>query len=269
MMLGRDLDHRLGRREPTSRPREALANVSGVVGSLVDGLEVTVRRGEIVGMTGLLGSGFEELPYLIGGARPATAGTLSIDRDTIDLARATPRQCIDAGVALVPQSRAEAGLALELSVQENVTIPRVRSRGSPARLGAGWQREEAFRVVRELRVRPPDPALPVGILSGGNQQRVLLGKWLIGAPKLLVLHEPTQGVDVGARGDILEMIFRVAASGCGVLLAGLDASELAAMSDRVLVLRDGHIATELDGSRLTFDEIVTSVYGTRDVIARG
>jgi ribose transport system ATP-binding protein len=145
-----------------------------------------------------------------------------------------------------------------------VTLPRIHSRGGRMLTGATWQREEADRVIRELGVRPAAPELPVGKLSGGNQQKVMLGKWLVGRPRLLVLHEPTQGVDVGALADILAVIARTVAEGCGVLLAGLDAAELAGVCDRVLVIRDGAIAGELAAEHLTFDRIVHTVYGTQE-----
>jgi ABC-type sugar transport system ATPase subunit len=148
-----------------------------------------------------------------------------------------------------------------MTVLENVTLPRVRLRGARGRIGTDWQREDADWVVRELGVRPPNPLMPVGHLSGGNQQKVLLGKWLRGDPKLLVMHEPTRAVDVAARRDLLNVIFRAAGSGCGVLVAGMDASELEVMCDRVLIMRDGAIAEEIVEG-LSLDRILHAVYGS-------
>ena len=145
------------------------------------------------------------------------------------------------GVDLVPERRESQGLSLSLSLLENVTIPRVRVHGSPGWLRSAWQRSEADWVIEELGVRPPAHAVTVGTLSGGNQQKVLLGKWLRGEPSLLVLHEPTRAVDVAARRDLLSVIFRAAAAGSGVLVAGMDANELQSMCDRVLIMYAGRI----------------------------
>jgi ribose transport system ATP-binding protein len=167
---------------------------------------------------------------------------------------------VDAGVALVPERRDAQGLSLSMSVLENVTLPRVRMHGTRTRMGAAWQREEADWVIRELGVRPPAAGTPAGRLSGGNQQKVMLGKWLRGNPRLLVLHEPTRAVDVGARRDLLEVLFRAARSGAGVLVAGMDASELQSMCDRVLIMRDGGVADELRGDDVTIERVVSAVY---------
>jgi ribose transport system ATP-binding protein len=123
-----------------------------------------------------------------------------------------------------------------------------------------WQLREASQVIGELAVRPPDPRMLVGQLSGGNQQKVLLGKWLCSETQLLLLHEPTQGVDVGARRDIEEAIARVAERGSAVLLAGMDAGELAALCDRVIVMREGRIHGEVSGE-ITPERIIDAVYG--------
>lgn len=265
LMLGRELDARLTRRHRAARPaRPAVAQVRGLTGALLQGVDLDVAAGEVVGVTGLIGSGYEELPYLIGGAKPARAGTLTVAGTTLALVRPSPRAFIAAGVALVPERRADDGLALSLSVRENVTLPRIRARGGRLFTGGEWQREEVDRVIGELGVRPAAPELPVAKLSGGNQQKVLLGKWLVGRPRLLALHEPTQGVDVGAQADILAVIERTVAEGCGVLIAGLDATELAGVCDRVLVIREGAITRELVGESVGFDQIVHAVYGARE-----
>ncbi|HKP89396.1 MAG TPA: sugar ABC transporter ATP-binding protein [Thermoleophilaceae bacterium] len=264
LMLGRELEsHPLERPAAASPDRAPAARASGLRGRLVDGIDLDVAAGEIVGATGLVGSGFEELPYLLGGARCAVAGQLTVGDRTIDLASACPRDLVDAGVALVPERRDAQGLSLTMSVLENVTLPRIRLHGSPGRMGRGWQREEADWVIRELGVRPAVQDAPVARLSGGNQQKVMLGKWLRGEPRLLVLHEPTRAVDVAARRDLLEALFGVARSGAGVLVAGMDAHELHSMCDRVLVMRNGSVGEELRGDELTVEGIVNAVYRNR------
>jgi ribose transport system ATP-binding protein len=139
----------------------------------------------------------------------------------------------------------------------------VRLHGSPGRMGSDWQREDADWVIRELGVRPHAHDVPVAQLSGGNQQKVMLGKWLRGEPRLLVLHEPTRAVDVAARRDLLEVLFRAARAGSGVLVAGMDAHELQSMCDRVLVMRNGSVGEELRGAEVTVEGIVDAVYRNR------
>jgi ribose transport system ATP-binding protein len=261
LMLGYELDARpVERAVATNNGRPPVARAADVRGQLVDGVSLEIGAGEIVGVTGLMGSGFEELPYLLGGARCAAAGELVVDGRSVDLTAACPRDLVDAGVALVPERRDAHGLSLSMSVLENVTLPRVRVHGSRGRLGSGWQRDEADWVIRELGVRPPAPALPVGRLSGGNQQKVLLGKWLRGEPRLLVLHEPTRAVDVAARRDLLDVLFRAARAGAGVLVAGMDANELQGMCDRILIMRDGSVGEEIAGAEVTVERVVEAVY---------
>ncbi|HTY72643.1 MAG TPA: sugar ABC transporter ATP-binding protein [Actinomycetes bacterium] len=260
MMLGRHLvTHR---RVDSHAGSEVVATVDHLAVGQVSGLDLQVRQGEIVGLTGLLGSGFEEVAHALGGARRALAGRLSVDGRVValDRRRGSTEEFVDAGVALVPERRVEEGVALELSVAENLTLPRVRSRGSRLRIGSAWQADEAQRMITRLDIKPADPKALVGTLSGGNQQKVLLGKWLAGSPRLLVLHEPTQAVDVGARHDIIDALREAAAGGCAIVVASVDAADLAVLCDRVLVFRDGRVSAELTGD-LDQDAIVHATFG--------
>jgi ribose transport system ATP-binding protein len=160
---------------------------------------------------------------------------------------------------LVPESREREGLALDLSVADNVLLPRRRGRAAVLPLERGAERALVGHWVAELDVRPPDPGQLVGTLSGGNQQKVLLAKWLATGPTLLVLHEPTQAVDVGARQTITTAVREAAASGCAVLVAGSDETELTMLCDRVLVFRDGRAVAELSGD-FSPDDITTSLF---------
>jgi ribose transport system ATP-binding protein len=260
MMLGRHLVTH-GRVDSHAQGTAA-ASVRGLVAGPVSGLDLDVKQGEIVGLTGLIGSGFQEVAEALGGARRAEAGDLSVQGQVLglDRRRGSTEEFISAGIAFVPESRLSEGLAAELSVAQNLTLPRVRRRGSRLRTGSAWQAEETAAMIAKLDIKPPNPAAPIGTLSGGNQQKVLLAKWLAGAPNLLVLHEPTQAVDVGARHDIIDAIREAAASGCGVLIASIDAVDLAVLCDRVLVFRDGQVAAELSGD-LDQDDIVHATFG--------
>ncbi len=260
MMLGR---HLVTHRRVDSHAREAVvASARGLAAGPVNGLDLDIRRGEIVGLTGLIGSGFQEAAEALGGARRGDSGELSVqDRVlTLDRRRGSTEVFVDAGVAFVPERRLDEGLAGELSVADNLTLPRVRRRGTRLRIGAAWQAEETAAMIAKLDIRPPDQRAPVATLSGGNQQKVLLAKWLAGAPNLLVLHEPTQAVDVGARHGIIDAIREAARDGCGVVIASVDAADLAVLCDRVLVFRDGQITGELSGD-LDQDDIVHATFG--------
>ncbi|WP_371657310.1 sugar ABC transporter ATP-binding protein [Streptomyces sp. NBC_00280] len=259
MMLGRHLVTQ-GPRASHAQNRPA-ASVRGLSVGAVNGLDLAVRRGEIVGLTGLVGSGFVKVAEALAGARTARAGTLSLRGHdlALDRGRGSSGQFVRAGVAFVPERRLEAGLAGELSVAENLTLPRVGRRGGPLRIGAAWQAEETAAMITKLDIRPPDPHAPVHTLSGGNQQKVLLAKWLADAPELLVLNEPTQAVDVGARHDIMEAVRAAARDGCAVVIASIDPTDLAVLCDRVLVFRDGQVTRELTGD-LEQDTVVRAVF---------
>lgn len=256
-MLGKVVEQKLHRREHREADGDVV-EIRGLRGRLVDGVDLDVRPGEVVGVTGVAGAGWDELPYLVTGAQPARQGTVQVGDRSLDLRRAGSRRCITAGIALVPEHRIDDGLALTLTVAENITLPRVKGKGQRWRIGNRWQRAEASSVLTGLDVRPPRADMPVGQLSGGNQQKVMLGKWLEGRPRLLVLHEPTQAVDVGAREDILQAVATTASRGVAVVLASIQPADLAAVCNRVLVFHDGRITDQI--SSPTEESIVEAVY---------
>jgi ribose transport system ATP-binding protein len=260
LMLGRHLVTH-GRVDSHARDDRA-ASVRDLSTEQVKSLDVDVRCGEIVGLTGLMGSGFEDVAEALGGARRPLSGKLSAGNRTLDLSRrrASTEEFVAAGVGYVPERRLDEGLAGEMTVAENMTLPRIRSRGGRLRTGGAWQTEEATAMIAKLDIKPPNPDAPVGTLSGGNQQKVVLAKWLAGEPDLLVLREPTQAVDVGARHDIIDAIREAARGGCGVLIASIDAADLAVLCDRVLVFRDGKVTDELTGD-LDQDDIIHATFG--------
>lgn len=221
---------------------------------------LTLHAGEIVGLTGLIGSGFDVLPYVIFGATPAEAGTLLLDGETLNLVGMTPRRALRAGVALLPADRQGASGIGGLSVAENVMVLALsRFFGR-----LGLNRRGLARRARELcgafEVRPSDPHLPLRALSGGNAQKVLLAKWLSQHPKLLLLDEPTQGVDVGSRQQLLRAIKMAAQGGAAVLCASTDFEQLAAICDRVVIFNRGRVTVELAGGDLTKSCIAESCY---------
>jgi ribose transport system ATP-binding protein len=259
LMIGR---HVVTQRHAQSHAQdETAAAVRGVAIGDVAGFDLTVRRGEIVGLTGLMGSGFADVAEAVAGATRATAGRLRIGERELDLAgrRGSSAAFIEAGVGYVPERRLDAGVAADMSVTDNLTLPRLLTEGRRLVIGRAWQAEETSEMIERLDIRPPDPKAAVGTLSGGNQQKVLLGKWLAGSPDLLVLNEPTQAVDVGARHDIVEAVRETAREGCAVLVASIDAGDLAVLCDRVLVFQRGAVVAELSGD-LTADQIIDATF---------
>jgi len=239
--------------------------VTGLSGPHLREVSFAVAKGEVLGITGLPGSGYEDLPYLLTGARKASAGELRTSAGTVRLARGNVAACLRAGVVLVPERRDRDGLAFELTVADNISLPVVRGRGRPWFVARRWQQEEAEAAARSLDIRPRTPSILVKELSGGNQQKVLLAKWLNTGPALLVLHEPTQAVDIGARTDILRQIQRAADSGVSVLLVSSEPEDLVATCDRILVygrevgLREARVTTT--------DELIEMIYVTNAATA--
>lgn len=246
VMLGRELS-------TLSFPRGSVPagpglTVTGLTGpGLRESVDLTLAPGEIVGLTGLPGAGHDAVPYLLAGATRASSGALSLDGQHVDLAATGLAELTRHGVVLVPEDRLREGLCGERSVSDNIALPWLDLHGRRWATGSGWQRREAQAVLDDLDVVPRDASLPVARLSGGNQQKVLLGKWLVGRPKVLLLCEPTQAVDVQARHDILEAIHAVARRGTPVLIASSEASDLAVLCDRVLIFRDGALVEQLTG----------------------
>jgi ribose transport system ATP-binding protein len=234
--------------------------LSDVASSHLAGVSLQIAPGEIVGVTGLADAGYSELPYLLAGAKRASAGRLVVAGREIDLVRLDPAAAMAAGIALVPGDREHAGLAIELTVAENAALPRTGGRGS--RLVPIPRQDELAELtpwLDRLELRPRDPAMIVGKLSGGNQQKVVLAKWLARDPNLLVLHEPTQAVDVGAREIIVTAIKDAALAGCAVLVASGDENELSMLCDRIVIFSDGRIKQELQGPCAP-DDIVDAIF---------
>jgi ribose transport system ATP-binding protein len=235
--------------------------VDGLRGASVKDVSFAMHEGEVVGLTGLIGSGFEEVPHLLYGARQAAAGVLTIRGVPIDLRRLKPTGAIEAGMALIPADRKTDGSVGSLPVDENVALSVLDRYFNGVMLDRRRMRRETGELMREFDVRPNDPSLPYGALSGGNQQKALLAKWFQTEPRLLLLDEPTQGVDVGARQQIYELI-RTAAQerGVHVLCASSDYEQLAALCDRVIVFGRGRIWRELVGAEVTKDRIIEQSY---------
>jgi ribose transport system ATP-binding protein len=229
--------------------------VEHLAGELVRDVSFALRAGEIVGIGGLAESGVGELPLLLSGARRRTGGALRVDGRELPEG-ASPRAVIDAGLALLPADRLRSGGIASLSVRENVVLPDARSYWHRS----GVERSTLRRLIDRLDVRPPSAAALFGSLSGGNQQKVLLGKWLLLGPSVIVLDDPTSGVDPGARETIFSILREAASEGLAVLLFSTELEQLVAMCSRVLVLRDGAVTTQLAGAELTRETVTKWCY---------
>ena len=221
----------------------------------VTSVSFDVREGEVLGLTGLLRSGYELIPYVLFGAERALHGCAVIGATSYELNGFSPKDAIKAGVALVPGDRTRDGGVGDATVSENLTLATLSSYWSMGRLRRKAEIIHAGEVVARFGVRPSDPLRAFGTLSGGNQQKVVVAKWLEADPKLLLLHEPTQGVDVGARAEIFGTLKAAATSGTAIVIASTEYEDLAHLCDRVLVLRDGSVVSEISGADLTAERI--------------
>jgi ribose transport system ATP-binding protein len=256
IMLGKSVD-RVSRSTQSISPTPA-ATIHDLTWGLVEDFSITVGEGEVVGLTGLPGSGFEAIPYLVTGALRPESGTLTTARGSMDLSSASVADCLKSGVALVPERRDRDGLAYDMSIQDNIALPSLSRRGKPWRVSRGWQRQQANDAIENLGIRARSASTLVKELSGGNQQKVLMAKWLSVGPRLFVLHEPTQAVDVGARRDLLQAIRDNAAEGIGVLLVSIEPSDLVDVCDRILVFRPHQPLVELRTENA--DDVLDAIY---------
>jgi ribose transport system ATP-binding protein len=261
LMANREVrDHFPRRRCPPGVELLRLEHVSGSPGGLnVADVSLTVCRGEIVGLAGLLGAGRTELARLIVGAdRPTSGRVLVAGRDVTPK---TPRQAIAAGIGFLPEDRKRHGLVLMRSVRENIALPNL-GRWSRAGVVSGRaERETAERWVAELRIKTPHVAERVVRLSGGTQQKVVLARWLAAEASLLVMDEPTRGVDVGAKVEIYELMNQLTAAGAGILMISSELPEVLGMSDRIYVMRHGRIQAELDSATATEERVLQVALG--------
>jgi D-xylose transport system ATP-binding protein len=227
---------------------------------LVRDVSFTVRAGEVLGIGGLIGAGRTELLMSIFGAAPGRrTGVVIVGGQP--LAGRGPAEAMQHGVALLGEDRARLGLFPEESVQDNLTLAALRRVSGRVLRSPERERAAAVQSVRDLGVRPADPAARAGALSGGNQQKVLLGRWLLTTPRLLLLDEPTRGVDVGAREEIYAWIDRLARDGLAIVMVSSDLPELIGLSDRVLVLRHGRVAAEFGREMVTPEAVMAAAAG--------
>jgi D-xylose transport system ATP-binding protein len=229
---------------------------------VLDGVSFAVRSGEVLGIGGLMGSGRTALlASLFGAARSRVSGSLEVLRRGSREPFGSPAEAIAAGMALVSEDRKRYGLVPAASILENLTLPTLRRFRRGALLDHGAREQASRAQVEALSIRTPSLASRAADLSGGNQQKVVLGKWLLAKPRILLLDEPTRGVDVGGKAEIHEIVCRLAAEGAAIVLVSSDLPELLALSHRVLVLKEGRPAVELAGAAATAEAVVAAATG--------
>jgi rhamnose transport system ATP-binding protein len=243
LMVGRELSSVFPKQDVTPGPVALeLRNVSHRASDLHD-VSLTVRQGEILGLAGLVGSGRTELAEVIFGLRPADSGEILV-RGT--LARVgSPQEAIRAGIAYVPEDRRQHGVVLEMSVAANASLANLGAVSRRGIIDASKERGLASEFVDKLRIKTASIDADVGSLSGGNQQKVALARWLQTSPAVLILDEPTQGVDVGAKAEIHALMSRLAAQGVAIMMISSEMPEILGMSDRIAVMRGGRITGTL------------------------
>ena len=245
MMVGREVATIYPPSE--SAPKETVLSLRGL-GSReggVHGVNLDVRAGEVVGLAGLVGAGRTELARVLFGITPADQGEILLDGRPVSIRN--PGEAIAHGIAYTPEDRRKHGVILEMPIAANISMAVHRSLFPGAWLRFDAERRLALDAIRDLGIKTTGPSAPAGSLSGGNQQKVALARWLATKPKLLILDEPTQGVDIGAKSEIHKIIRRLAAEGLAVLMISSDLPEILGMSDRIAVMRGGTIITVLDG----------------------
>ena len=244
LMVGRELKQLYPRthRAANAPPRLEVRNLT-YRGGPKRSASFAIGAGEVVGMAGLVGAGRTELAEAVFGTRRILDGEVRLDGKPIRLNK--PARAIAAGVLLVPEDRRLHGLVLEESVGFNLSLPNLDRLSLLTLVLRGRERALGRQLVDKLSIKTPGLAQPVELLSGGNQQKVVFGKWLAREPKVLILDEPTRGVDVGARGEIYAIVDRLAASGVAVWMISSDMEEVLGMSDRIVVLHAGRVAGEL------------------------
>ncbi len=260
MIVGRSIARGVHQKsDRTSGP--AYASFSNLAGKMLEPSSLAVHKGEILGLTGLIGSGYEEVPYLAFGARAARSGEITI-QGSAPFAQTTlnPRRSIELGFALLPADRPGASGVDSLPIVDNMFLPDVGRFFRAGVMRNGVMVREARALGALFEVKPNDPGLKLSALSGGNAQKVLIARWMNRNPSLLLLDEPTQGVDVGTRAQIFAALRKAAAEGMSVICASSEAEQLAEICDRVLIFARGRICQELTGTDLTKDRISEACY---------
>ncbi|CAN5480782.1 sugar ABC transporter ATP-binding protein [soil metagenome] len=261
LMTGRTFEHVFPTRPGVPASAPVVLDVRGLgLRGTFDDVTFQVHAGEIVGLAGLVGSGRSEMIETVYGARKATSGTVAIGGRM--LRPGSVSDAVNSGVGLSPEERKSQGLLLEEPIFKNVTLSSFARFATASLLNERRERAVAREQIEALELRPPDPDRPAGTLSGGNQQKILLARWLVHGTKVLLLDEPTRGVDVGARTEIYSLIRRLADAGTAIVVVSSEIKEVLGLSDRVMVVAEGRVLQTTAASEIT-------EHGVLDLIMEG
>lgn len=258
LMVGRDVKDAF--------PKQAV-NIGGTVLSVDDychetefrGISFELRRGEILGLYGLIGAGRSEVCQSIFGITRPASGTLKLDGKTVTID--SPEDAIRAGIAYVPEERGRHGLALEMPIYQNMSLPSLSRTSRKGFLKAANEFALARKYATRLDLRAAALSVPVGTLSGGNQQKVVIGKWLATAPRVIILDEPTKGIDIGSKAAVHGFISELAAEGLSIIMISSELPEILGMSDRAIVMREGLTAGTFDRAEFSPEKLVRAATG--------
>jgi rhamnose transport system ATP-binding protein len=255
LMIGRAVKDYHGK--GWTRAGEVALQVTGLTRSgLFRDISFTLNKGEILGLGGLVGAGRTDVARALFGIAPADSGTIAVDGRPVTIR--TPSDAIDVGLAFVPEDRAVAGIFRSLSVEDNITAAIPGKIAPQGIIRRKVERRLAADYVARLRIRLASIRQPIGELSGGNQQKAILSRWLLTDPHVLILDEPTRGIDLGVKAEFYEMIGQLAADGRAILLISSEMPELLALCDRILVMSEGHLTADIPRADATEEAIMTA-----------
>ncbi len=261
-MLGRELEDmsELSGSQPTAEDADIVYQAEGLCSSAgIEPVDLSIRRGEVIGFAGLLGSGRSECVRAVFGADKVTSGNVSMNGKSVKIT--CPIEAMKHGIAYLPEDRKNAGIIGELSVRDNIILALQAVNGFFHPFTRAQAESFAEEYIKLLDIKTPSPDTPVNALSGGNQQKVILGRWLLTKPELLILDEPTRGIDVGTKTDIQKLIVKLASGGMSVAFISSETDEMLRTCSRLLVMRDRRLAGELTGNQLTQSAIMNTIAG--------
>lgn len=265
LMVGRELSDVFPKREVKKGDvvlelRNLSCSANGI-----QNISLSVRAGEIVGLAGLVGAGRTQLAETLFGLQPADSGEVVLRGRSVKIQ--SPDQAIELGIAYVPEDRRNHGVVLDMPISTNITLPSLKKFSRRFALDTQSEAEVTAECVRRLSIKTPAVYSLVSTLSGGNQQKVALGRWLETQPSLLILDEPTQGIDVGAKAEIHELMCDLADQGVAIIMISSELPEILGMSDRIVVLRGAAIAGVLDRNEATQQQIMSLALGQERLVA--
>ena len=254
LMVGREMTQKFPPREPCVDYSKVVLELKDVCGNGDVNMSFKIHAGEVLGLGGLVGAGRTELAQVIFGAKPKESGQIFLNGKEVH--PKSPREAIDLGIALVPEDRKRHGALLGVSIKNNINMPTYKRISTASVINSSVEKKTAEKYREEIQIKCPTINQLVKNLSGGNQQKVILGKWLAADSQLIIFDEPTRGIDVGAKFEIYKLINDLVAQGRSVLMISSEMEELTGMSDRIIVLAEGHMTGELTKDQFNADTIM-------------